>query len=330
MKPTTKILPLLVLLALCVFVQPVHAINNMDLTRYGSGGAPGAEWVDGGAWFNGVDDYATKAGFKPLHGLTALSIDAWVKPDSDHPDATKKIIAQYVGGFQYVMIGYEGAPEIYVAWVANGTHQSIITTPAGVYQKGTYAHVLLVWSGSDNDGKLTLYVNDTAYTASSGVIGVSNCSSDLRIGTSAEATPWFKGEIYTAAIYHEKLSSNQASTLDAGGADTLLDTVKYAWLMNEGVGTTFYDEEFWRDTQETNFFADTPTWILAQEPEFTVIVPIFVGNINALISLLGLAMIPASTVYLAMNRHDMDADKVFNVLFLFFLGFALLVGGLIA
>jgi len=101
----------------------------------------------------------------------------------------------------------------------------------------------------------------------------------------------------------------------------------FAWF-------TYSYEPVWNDVlDETVFQMETPplpVWHdVVDEQVFEMQTPLFLGYLDAFIILLGLCLIPISTVYLAVNKDDMDSDKLLLGLVLMVIGWALFFGGII-
>ena len=73
------------------------------------------------------------------------------------------------------------------------------------------------------------------------------------------------------------------------------------------------------------------TWEEIGDAELVFIVPLDETGLNMLLVLLGLIMIPTSTIYAAKGGlKDASTNKLFYVLIIFFLGWGLLLGGIYA
>ena len=72
-----------------------------------------------------------------------------------------------------------------------------------------------------------------------------------------------------------------------------------------------------------------PEWEPAGTAIIVFFVPVFTGALDALLIFLGLIMIPASTLYLVKGGKDeMSTDKLFYVIIVFVMGWALFLGGI--
>jgi len=89
----------------------------------------------------------------------------------------------------------------------------------------------------------------------------------------------------------------------------------------------------WDYADITIYYGPHPVWNTINDVEF--VLPIdwseeFQFGYDALFILLGLIMIPASTLYLVRGgRKDMSTDKLFYVLIVFFVGCGLFIGGIL-
>ena len=80
-------------------------------------------------------------------------------------------------------------------------------------------------------------------------------------------------------------------------------------------------------SEQNNF--PPPVWNNAGEAELVFEVPIDETGLNMLLIFLGLAMIPASTLYLVKGgKSEMSMDKLFFGLIAHVIGWALFLGGI--
>ncbi len=77
--------------------------------------------------------------------------------------------------------------------------------------------------------------------------------------------------------------------------------------------------------------APIPDWVDVGTVIISFVVPLFTGSLDALLIILGLVMIPASTLYLVKGgKAEMSRDKLFYGLIAFVLGCALFLGGIMS
>ena len=92
------------------------------------------------------------------------------------------------------------------------------------------------------------------------------------------------------------------------------------FVTNEPSVDSFGDEE----TEETY-----PRWREVGEANLLFSVPFDMWGFDTALIILGLVMIPVSTIYLAYGvKNDRSSDRLFYGLIIFFLGFGLLIGGI--
>ena len=85
----------------------------------------------------------------------------------------------------------------------------------------------------------------------------------------------------------------------------------------------------WVLVGEAQLSFETPSWHIIATAILTFVIELFTGSLDAFIILLGLIMIPASTLYLVKGgRDEMSSDKFFYFIIVFIIGWALLIGGI--
>lgn len=88
----------------------------------------------------------------------------------------------------------------------------------------------------------------------------------------------------------------------------------------------------WWEVTVANLYFDTPTWNIASIAELYIYVALLVFTIdNYFFVLLGLVLIPVSTLYIVRSgkNEGIDSDKIFFFFLIFFVGWALFLGGLL-
>jgi hypothetical protein len=74
---------------------------------------------------------------------------------------------------------------------------------------------------------------------------------------------------------------------------------------------------------------DYETWVEVAQATLYVNVPLNTWGLESLMILLGMIMVPASTMYLIYGaKHDRSMDRLLYGLIVFFIGWALLIGGI--
>ena len=130
--------------------------------------------------------------------------------------------------------------------------------------------------------------------------------------------------IETASCQPDIITTNPAASIMVGDSedDLYSDWVAVRKCLDEEPHFDSFGEE------ENNF--PPPQWnIVVGIAILQFIVALFTGSLDALLTFLGLIMIPASTLFLAYSsKHDMSSDKVFFFLILFVIGWALFISGI--
>ena len=218
-------------------------------------------------------------------------------PDSssgDYTDTHDNLLTDYDGikdtaGESYVILNFSIAPDNYL----NSFNYSV--------NGAAY---------NDDDGNAELWVYDwTAHDWS--------YLDDLGQGFGA----WANGSVSGSQYSGDSQITIMANSTDSDGASGV--AVIIAWLHN-------IDSQIseWHTVGTAQLFYDVEGW-----NAYTAIVGFLVmfpeGVLQAWLVFLGLIMIPASTIYLVHGgRKKASLDKLFFGLVVFFIGFALLLGGI--
>ncbi len=146
-----------------------------------------------------------------------------------------------------------------------------------------------------------------------------------------EFVPFFDGVEKT----HYDLDSSDASAtvtdIDIVGSVLSSDIDKDHWLDDYYIRKWIVNEPFFVSFGEEEEEPPPPDaeWNKVGEAELIFSVPVFEGALNALLIFLGLIMIPVSTLYLVKGGKDeMSTDKLFYVIIVFVMGWALFLGGI--
>jgi concanavalin A-like lectin/glucanase superfamily protein/Big-like domain-containing protein len=149
--------------------------------------------------FDGVNDRVNVNDSASLDLSTAMTLEAWVRPDATNWRTT--IMKERPGGIAYAL--YESTdsnrPSVEIHTELRGT--SAVPT-------GTWSHLASTYDGAT----LRLYVNGTqvASRAATGPINIS--SGALRIGGNAVWGEWFKGLIDEVRVYNRSLTASEIQT----------------------------------------------------------------------------------------------------------------------
>lgn len=223
-------------------VTDSHTAKNLALT------AGAGSWETGGYHFDGSASYAKLTSFRPLHGKTALSFVLWLRADVIPTTTDDVIFTQYVDTNNRIQVTNKITGGIEYR-IGNGSTNKLVLS-ANITATKLYC-VIGAWSASDNNGLISLYVNNTLTVSSQNLKGSTSGDADLNLGRHSSGY-YFDGSIYTFSIYYDKISASQAEILYRSGPDTVLSTVDYFYSLNEGSGTTFTDwSKAWVDNSLT-------------------------------------------------------------------------------
>ncbi|MFA7372467.1 MAG: LamG-like jellyroll fold domain-containing protein, partial [bacterium] len=180
--------------------------NNNNGTIYG------ATWVDGysdkGLQFDGVNDYVYCGNGAGLNGMTALTIDLWIKPQA-LPGKNTRIVSKgdlstgMPAGYQYV-IYYDTAGNVHFL-ISNGSSMVNIAAPLAI---GYFQRVTAVWDGQ----AVKLFINDIVKANGnlSGTLNSASAGKGLYIGAFSSGDCFFNGTIDNIRIYNKSVKPSYA------------------------------------------------------------------------------------------------------------------------
>jgi PKD repeat protein len=180
--------------------------------------ASGAAWTaagrHGGALsFDGVDDWLTVADSPSLDLSTAMTLEAWVKPDVISRPWQTLLMKEGAGTFSYALYATAGGTAQLNAWWTESHNQYVSSLP-----QGSWSHVAVSSDGTT----MRVYVNG-AQVGSTPVAGtLPNTSGPLRIaGNAVWDDEFFDGAIDDVRVYAKALSQieivNDSQTPVGGG-----------------------------------------------------------------------------------------------------------------
>ena len=215
-----------------------------DYSSYGNDlTATGATWRNaatcglsgsGGCYeFDGSDDRLTRADDSDFDSLTALSVCAWVYPDS-WGGATG---ADYIADKRHsssnwaswaFFFGNTGTKLRLKVIDSSNSDDTLTYTPGGTFTTGVWHHVCGTWDGSQSTTTY-LYVNGSEVASKTDSVGTTllDANGILAIGALGDLTQhWFDGKIDGLQIYDRALSADQITGMYNSGtpAYTIIDS----------------------------------------------------------------------------------------------------------
>ncbi|MFA7402346.1 MAG: Ig-like domain-containing protein, partial [Pelobacteraceae bacterium] len=187
--------------------------NWQDYSGNGNHGTPNngaaftAERIEGAAAgsFDGVNDYASIADSAGLDVTTAMTLEAWIKPND--VSSSRQIISKYgaSGNYSY-QIGLAATGQIRCDISGNGsTVDSLVSTNAPI-TLNAWQHVAATF----NAGALKLYVNGVEVASKTSTITALKAgTTPLNIGRDPAGQYFFNGLIDEVAVYKRALTMEE-------------------------------------------------------------------------------------------------------------------------
>jgi hypothetical protein len=189
-----------------------------------TGTISGATRVTGGRYggalsFDGINDLVTVADANSLDLRTAVTLEAWIRPNN-------------VNGWRTVVIKEQPGQLVYALYAStdNRRPSGHVFTTGDIALQGptalpinTWSHLTMTWDGLT----MRMYVNGTQ-VSSSALTGTAVLSgSPLRIGGTAVWTEWFNGlidevRVYNRALTPAEIASDRDTPIAGGGAAALM------------------------------------------------------------------------------------------------------------
>jgi hypothetical protein len=184
----------------------------------------GATWMAAGKIgfglnFDGVDAVNAGSG-ATLNNLRAMTISAWIKPNTLGGGASGRIVQKGAGagpGFRFMLRSNNAlafAVDYTTTDLSRATANSVLTL-------GVWTHVLVTWTGSATATNVKIYLNgvETAYGATQTGAGTraNDAASSLYIGNEGDGTGAFDGLMDDVRVYNRVLSANEITAVYRAG-----------------------------------------------------------------------------------------------------------------
>lgn len=163
---------------------------------------------------DGTDDFASCGNAETLQENAAITISAWINPDTDHIGSIVSRRNDPAGGNVRFAVSSTVAKSLRFS-VAGGVQLEQVSV-ANSITTGAWQHVLVTWTGSTTASNAYLYVNGTEVTYATTTNGsslIDNTGGVLRIGNTYPTFNYFNGKITEVAIWSEVLDSHEIEKL---------------------------------------------------------------------------------------------------------------------
>jgi len=137
------------------------------------------------------------------------------------------------------------------------------------------------------------------------------------------------GTSYLSFYYQSVWTSYTGETSGSFGGGNVTDLRIKLNATSNIINIKFYDFSTWYEIGQATIYIDTPAWVEIVEALLRFVIPWDEGILTGWFMLLGAIMIPGSTIFLVLNRHSMNRDKVLAFFLMFVLGWGLLLMGVL-
>jgi hypothetical protein len=224
----------------------------------------GGHWEPDGSGYHFNDDgYARKGSFRPLSGLTTMSMVVWVKFLDDVTPASKVFAGQYQS-WTYNMHLYKGTNgKVY--WMWGNASVNTYTFVDEVVELDEWYCIIVAYNGSH----LIMNMNGTEAVSDNTSGAVPTIASDFTLGSrDASNLPSNTIIAYTGLWKNYVLTDNEQALILEYGMDyaPMLETgdaPDHSWNFEEGSGTTLEDgsEIWWEiDYEDLDINGKNSTW----------------------------------------------------------------------
>jgi PKD repeat protein len=174
--------------------------------RGNNGATAGATWTTAGKngtalSFDGIDDWLTVADSTSLDLSSAMTLEAWVKPDMVSKPWQTLFVKEGAGTFSYALYATAGGTSQVNAWWTEADNLYVSPIP-----QGTWSHVAVTSDGTT----MRIYLNGVQVGTTPVGGTLPNTSGPLRIGGNAVwGNEFFDGTIDDVRVYNRALSASE-------------------------------------------------------------------------------------------------------------------------
>jgi len=187
----------------------------------------------GSLLFDGTDDFAQIPGTAAISTLTAVTVEAWVKPAGS---IRTRILTKPLTAGSQILLDRESDTRLFGETWGTGSGTRPTTTSLADLPAGVWSHVALTFSS----GTLLVYVNGMQ-VGDSPSAQMSTSLNDYLVGKGLDATAPFNGAIDELRIWNVARSQAQLQqTRSVSLVGTEAGLVGY-WDFDEGAGDDIHD-----------------------------------------------------------------------------------------
>ncbi len=153
--------------------------------------------------FDGVDDYVDCGNGKSLSGMSALTIETWVKPNEFPPSLNKRILEK---GYTYYLVDTTAKKAQLLLYTTGG--YDYVTADSPLLDTAKWYHIVGVYDGTN----IMIYIDGIKVATKTHIYGglpVATNSSPLILGSVNGISNYFNGLIDEVRIYNRALSADE-------------------------------------------------------------------------------------------------------------------------
>jgi hypothetical protein len=237
-------------------------VDSSDQSNHGATvGAP--TWITGttglGLHTDGIADYALVPANASLDITSAITLAAWIKPESQSAqDIIKKATLGLDDGYEFALSPPEdptssGTLLFRLNEATSGDLYRVDTTTQYPFDGSTWVHVAATYDGAT----MRIFLNGVEEASIPGPPSIATNGLDLGIGAQSDSTRLFQGGLDDVRIYSRALSASEVARLSIRPPAPIRELVAY-YKMNENGGTTLVDSS---GLGLDGAMTGSPTWI---------------------------------------------------------------------
>lgn len=171
--------------------------------------------------FDGTNDYVDLGSAASLDNLSAMTLSAWIRPDSMGENSKGRIFdktSDPTPGSGWILNIADNESSYQLGFVVDYSVTDIARrTTGGAISPNVWQHVAVTWDGSTTATNIKMYINgvEASYQVATDASGsrVTDAAQSLLIGETTAQTRAFDGNIDEARIYNRVLTEAEIKSL---------------------------------------------------------------------------------------------------------------------